>query len=409
MAARKPPKLTRKVTADNLARLGSERLAAILESVADGRPDVKRRLRMELAAELGAGPLSDEIDKRLVAYETSKGRIGWRQKPGLIRELETLREVIVDRLVPLDRAAAADRLWRYMGAARAVRGRLREAADLDPVYIAAARELGALAHGNAAPFAARLAEALAGFPAWTAWLPDLLEAAQDEVAGLTLADPRLSGPGVIRILAEAAGDAARYEQTFSAAALATPGVAAQVARMHLAAGDAARAARVLRAAGPKTSLLGRKGAPDFDWETVSIEVLEATGETAAAQDARWASFERTLSADRARAFISRLADFDDVEAEEKAFAIAARHPDFEAGLRFLVEWPNYREAARMIEARADEAGVGPDEAELWAGKLRARHPRSAEVLLRRSAALAFRRRDLAAAERLTQEADSIEG
>jgi hypothetical protein len=41
----------KKVTAKNLANLGVERLAEILVAVADKRPRVKRRLRMELAAE----------------------------------------------------------------------------------------------------------------------------------------------------------------------------------------------------------------------------------------------------------------------------------------------------------------------------------------------------------------------
>ena len=40
----------KKVTPDNLARL-DERLAEIVAEAADTRPDLKRRLRMELAAE----------------------------------------------------------------------------------------------------------------------------------------------------------------------------------------------------------------------------------------------------------------------------------------------------------------------------------------------------------------------
>ena len=49
----KPPTVAslKKVTPENLARLGAERLAAIVADAADTRPDLKRRLRMELAAE----------------------------------------------------------------------------------------------------------------------------------------------------------------------------------------------------------------------------------------------------------------------------------------------------------------------------------------------------------------------
>lgn len=61
-------------------------------------PDLKRRLRMELAAAMGAADLAPELDKRLVALESSKARVSWRKRPGLVAELETLRRMIVDRL-----------------------------------------------------------------------------------------------------------------------------------------------------------------------------------------------------------------------------------------------------------------------------------------------------------------------
>jgi len=80
---------------------------------------------------------------------------------------------------------------------------------------------------------------------------------------------------------------------------------------------------------------------------------------------RWSSFERTLSVDRARAFIGLLDDFDDVEAESRAFALAASYADFEAALRFLMEWPSLVEAARMIQRRSDGPGAS-EAAELWA-------------------------------------------
>ena len=117
--------------------------------------------------------------------------------------------------------------------------------------------------------------------------------------------------------------------------------------------------------------------------------------------------ERTLSVDRARAFISLLPDFDDVEAESRAFSGAGDYPDFEAGLRFLMEWPQIVEAAQMIERRSDEIAVVPEAAELWASKLRLRQPQAARRLLRKAAAAAFRRRDFKTCDRLTAEAETI--
>ena len=76
-------------------------------------------------------------------------------------------------------------------------------------------------------------------------------------------------------------------------------------------------------------------------------------------------------------------------------------------LAFLMDWPALPAAAGLIEARADELRVHADQAELWAARLRARQPRAACRLLRAAAALAFKRREFATCERLTQEADAI--
>jgi hypothetical protein len=102
-----------------------------------------------------------------------------------------------------------------------------------------------------------------------------------------------------------------------------------------------------------------------------------------------------------------LPDFDDVEAEHRGFELAAKSRDFERGLRFLMEWPALLEASRMIEARSEDVDVAAETAELWAGKLRRRYPKAAHLLLRRAAAIAFRRRDFKTCERLTAEADTI--
>ena len=97
-----------------------------------------------------------------------------------------------------------------------------------------------------------------------------------------------------------------------------------------------------------------------------------------------------------------------MEAEERAFAYAAKHLDFQRGLQFLMEWPALLEAAQMIEARPAEVQVSADLAEAWAAKLRARHPKAAHLLLRKAAAAAFHRREFSACDRLTAEADEIE-
>ncbi len=414
---RPTPASRKKVTPENLAALGAERLAEILASAAEARPDLKRRLRMELAAEQGAEHLTPEIDRRLVSLETSRGKISWRQRPGFVRDLDALRGLIADRLAPLDRAAAVPRMLGLLSVARRVGGRLRDKdGALAAVFSHAARDLGGLvAEGDVGRAADGLVEAIVLSPiAWSQWLPIMLDAASPRLADEALR--RLSARSgasaswlpLIRQLADAAGDPGAFRATFTAKQLLDPSVAAEVAQRLLGVDRVGEAAALLeraRPAGPSW----RREEPDldFDWETAWIETLDRSDRGAEAQAARWASFERTLSPARLRDFTRRLADFDDVEAEGRAFAYAATHPDFAAGLRLLIDWPALSEAARLIEARGDEIAAPAEDVELWAAKLGTRYPAAAERLLRKAAAAAFRRRDFATCDRLTAEADAV--
>jgi hypothetical protein len=410
----------KKVTAENLAGLGAERLAEILVGVAATRPELKRRLRMELAAEQGAEHLLPEIDKRLASLATSKGRVSWRQRPTFVRDLDGLRALIAGRLASLDRAAALSRMWPFMDVARRVGLRMRDRdGSLAAVFERAAGDIGGLiGEADDARAADALAAALAANPGpWAEWLPAVLQAASPGLAAAALrriSEREGATPGwmaLIRQLADAAGEIDAYAATYTAAALRTPAIAAEVAGRLLAAGRIEEAGRLLEAAAPDKPRgkpwPGKAVEPDFDWETAWIDYLERSGQAAAAQDARWASFERTLSAARAREFTRRLADFDDVEAEGRAFAYAAAHAEAQRGLQFLMDWPALPEAAAMIQARAEELRVADEQAQAWAARLRPRQPAAAHLLLRKAAAAAFRRRDYATCDRLTQEADSI--
>ncbi|THD63628.1 DUF6880 family protein [Phenylobacterium sp.] len=414
----------KKVTPENLAALGVERLAEILVSAAQARPDLKRRLRMELAAEQGADHLAPEIDKRLASLDTSRGKISWRQRPAFVRDLDGLRMLIVERLAALDRTAAISRLLTFMGVARRIGGRLRDRdGSLAAVFDQASTDLGRLlAVGDVGRAAEDLTDAIVQWPtAWERWLPAVLQPAAPGLAAATLRrlrERRGAQAGwvtLIRQLAVATGDAGAYQATFTHKELLDPSVAAEVAQRMLASDRIAEAAALLEASRPvpdradrQTLRRGAAAELDFDWETAWIEVLERTGRGADAQAARWGSFERTLSVTRARDFTRRLADFDDVEAESRAFAYAAEHADARLALQFLMDWPALAEAAQLIQARPDDIAVSGEDAELWAAKLRPRQPAAAHLLLRKAAAAAFRRREFAICDRLTAEADAID-
>jgi hypothetical protein len=410
----------KRVTAENLATLGAERLAELLVSAAATRPELKRRLRMELAAEQGADHLVAEIDKRLASLTTSRGKISWRQRPSFVRDFDALRVLIVERLAALDQVLALDRLWSFLDLAPRLATRLRDRdGELAAVFAKAAAEIGELlGQADADAGAEALAAALARQPsAWAVWLPIALPNTPTGVIQHALAS-LVARPGattawlpLVRLLADAAGDIETYRASFSAEALKAPAVAAEIAQRLMVAERIDEAGKVLEAARQsptRPGLLGRKPVePDFAWETAWIDYLERIGQAEAAQGARWASFERTLSLDRAKAFVSRLADFDDVEAENRAFAHAAAHSDLAAALGLLVEWPALLEASQLILARRDDIDVDDDKAEAWSARLKPRYPAAAELLLRKTAAKAFRRRDFKTSDRLTALADAI--
>lgn len=413
LAAMKRPTVAslKKVTPENLAALGVERLAEILVAVADTRPDVKRRLRMELAAAQGGDHLAVEIDKRLVSLQTSRGKVSWRQRPTFVRDLDILRALIADRLAPLDGPAALERLWLFMELTRRLGARVRDKdGEMGAVFDRAASDIGALIgqSGDERHAEALVAAMVANPPRWAEWLPLVLASARPgfaEAALQAISARAGATPGwmpIVRRLADAAGNIEAFRATYTGEGLKTPGAAAEVGRRLLAAGRVEEAGALLQAAGPKGSKT-----VDFDWESVWIDYLEQSGQGPAAQTARWASFERTLSGERAKAFTQRLGDFEDVEAEGRAFAYAANHPDLNKALALLMEWPALPEAARLIAAREDEIAVQADLAELWAGRLRNRYPKAAYALLRKAAAAAFRQRAFAACDRLTAEADAI--
>jgi hypothetical protein len=405
----------KKVTAENLSSLGAERLAELLVSVAATRPDLKRRLRMELAAEQGAEHLGAEIDKRLTSLLGSRGRISWRQRASFLRDLDALRDLIAGRLADLDHQAAVARLWAFMDLAPRLAARTADReGKLAEIFEQSARDLGRLLDGQASA-APALVSAIVSNPAgWAVWLPWVLGEAGRELAGASLA--LLSEQGrafahwatVVRRLAQAAENPDAYRSTFTAQALKDPVAVADVARQFLAAGRVEEAGEILRLAG--SSAAKPTGGPvGPSWAEAWIEYLARSGDATAAQAARWSLFEQTLSVAILKAFTRQLEDFEDVEAEARAIAYASQHQDIRRGLGFLMEWPALFEAAQMIQARASEIDVDPEAAQLWAGKLRSRYPAASEILLRKAAAAAFRRRELVVSHRLTEEADAIAG
>ena len=111
-------------------------------------------------------------------------------------------------------------------------------------------------------------------------------------------------------------------------------MAAEIAKRLLEAGRADEAWSAINAVDEK-----RPGWIPFEWEQVRLDVMEALGRNDEAQAFRWQCFERTLSIAHLRAYLKRLPDFEDLEAEERAMSYALKSLSVHQALAFLVSWP----------------------------------------------------------------------
>lgn len=374
------------VNLENLMALGPERLAAILVELADGDAKVKRRLRLELAAQTGGDTIAAEISKRLTALRSARSFIDWQKRRDFVRDLDMQRTMIVDRVAQTRADLALDLMWQFMDLAEPVLNRVDDSnGSVGAVFRAACEDLGTIA-ARAKPAPVNLADrVLAAVQAndygvfdglLTVMLPALGEAGAahlKERLRKVLAD-RPGKPGernyhalvvrsALQALADGQSDIDAYIALVPPEERRMPHQGAEIGRRLLAAGRATEAIAALEQARPKRS--SAKAAHDDDlhliglaaddaWETTYIEALEATGRQNEAQRLRWAAFEERLSAERLRAYLKRLPDFDDVEAEEQAMRYALGFRSFSTALAFFTGWPNQAQAADLVLARPSE-------------------------------------------------------
>jgi hypothetical protein len=409
------PARKKTLSAANLAALGADRLAELLMEAGVGDANLKRLLKLELAAAIGSPDLALEIDKRLTTLSTSKARVSWRKRPELVADLQAHRRMIVDRLAPLDGRLALDRLVGWFDLYPGLAVRVKDPkGELSALFFDAAPDLATVASAVGTDAVPVLAEAVeTRLSDWGGWIgraaPTMSRAlASGLLNALTAGRPRPTGRRalVVRKLADRAGDVEAWAAAFSDEDRLKPDVGAEIARRLAEAARPAEARAALDASKPRAPTPSRLALrsrspvePEASplWEAAEIAVLDAEGRADDAQTARWIAFERTLNETHLRAHIARLADFDDVEAIDRALAFAANWFDATRGLAFLMAWPALREAATMVLARADELHASAEDTALWAGRLEGRWPNAALAMIR-SRARALARQGLGRSE-----------
>jgi len=391
-------RLSTRLSAASLVHLGAPRLADLLIEAGAGNPNLKRRLRLELAAEAGPDVLALEIDKRITALAAARTRVSWRKRAELIEDLNAHFRMIVERLSPEAPAEALAVLIRWFDLYPGLAARVKDTrGELPAAFEAAAPDLFALAEAGGDKALQDLVDALERRPQdygrWISAAGDALGpvSARRLLDGLDASARKTpAGRNLLRRLADRAGDLDLWLSLVTPEQAGSPDIAADIARRLLDAGRVAEARAALEAP-LRPSPLNRRwtfghnpkeGAPRLTpaWEAASIDVLEAEGNRQEAQDLRWTLFERDLAAPVLRDYLSRLPDFDDVEALDRAFAHASSHPDFEAAMRLLMDWPAHREAAALVLARPREARQARPMSADWASRLAQRHPEAAHIL-----------------------------
>lgn len=377
------------VTPEALQALGAEKLASLILDEIAGNPAFKRRVTTALAGRDGPLALAKVLDKRLAGLERARSFVDWDKARGFRDDLAALLSGIVTELAPQDPSMAMDRLIRFIATHDAVFERVDDSGGhVQEVYRTAIDSLGAIAARlpASATFALagqimdRLGEMAHGYlpkvaaaviphlpmPACAAWDADLVRriAARDEAeAGQRTSDRWFYSMTdqwreIRQHLALAQGDL----DLFLTIEAAKPERLRDTLTAAMRLRDAGRlkdALRWVRMGGRQrhVRLIGMDGedltdeSPAVRQALLEADILRDLGHLEDARRLRWSIFAETLAPALLRAHLKSLPDFDDIEAEERAFALALDHADPMAALRFFLAWRRQDLAARLIVQR----------------------------------------------------------
>ncbi|UWU27987.1 hypothetical protein N2600_21975 [Rhizobium sp. WSM1274] len=409
------------LNAKNLESLGAQRLAELLIEISTGSAAHKRRLRMELAGNHGSAEVAREVRKRLSSIARARTVINWHKVKALKSDLETQRKTIAETVAADDPQEAFELMWQFLALANPIFERSSDSSSSliesfhqaceDAAAIAASAKIASnvLAdkvfkavqddgYGQYDKLIAAMAPALGKdgldrlktlFVQWSKEPKDKPARDKREIIGWSSGGPlyedEIYGTQrdlMVRIalqeIADAEGDVDAYIAQHPEKMRKMPMTAAGIANRLVSAGRAKEALAALN----KVDATGQAGMP-FEWQLARVETLEVLGRREEAQTYRWTCFEQSLHDQHLRAFLKRLPDFDDLEAEEKAFAHAQAFPDVHQALAFFLNWPAPAETAKLVLRR--KAELDGDRYELMAPAaevLAEKHPLAATIVLR---------------------------
>lgn len=403
----------------NLAALGTDRLAQLLIEVSTGSAEIKRRLRLELAHNLGPEELARDVRKRLSSIRRSKSFVGWRKRKTLIKDLTTQSQMITDKIAPDAPTEAFDLLWEFIEMAPSVYARVDDSkGDVGTVFYDALGHFEHIAPRAVLPpidLANRTWGALCDnrydeFDGVIGLLSTALgqegldhlkslvlthnskptDPSEDHAALQFLRNLRSSEGNYVadqktkfvrtclQEIAKAQGDIHAYIAQFSEQDLAKPAVAIEVANLLLQDHQPDAALEALTAA-PRSNCAYR----DLAWDAAYVACLTQLGRTEDAHQHHWTVFLETLDAENLRAHLKAVPDFDDIEVEDAAKDHALGFDDVSIALHFILNWPDLEFASRLVQSRTQDLdGSQYDLMNAAADALRSRYPLAASLIWR---------------------------
>ena len=401
----------RKLTIETLTKLGADKLAELLIAEAAGNRRLKQTLNLATSTADGPEALGAILRRRLGTLAKSHSMLSYDRGRELIAELDELRTTIVETIGAKDSELAFELLWKFLDLHPSVLERVDDSSGrVGSVFRMACDDLGLLAqrariepdalaatvfekvtnngYGIYDGLVVSLAVAL-GQKGRAALQRLLLQRRQqylteDRRAEISAGryDFTLSCLSLaLRDIAACEGDADAFIDTYQGRDLTNPRFASEIALQLLKSSRGQEALGYLDRAAPSTE---NRHFGLTEWTDAKIAVLDALQRLDEAQTLRLALFQAQLSASHLRAYLDRLPDFDDFEAEDGALDFVAGHANAHAALAFLVGWPALERAARLVHLRISD--IDGDHYELLdpaAVALEGKYPLAA-VLLRRA-------------------------
>lgn len=409
------------LNAKNLKTLGAARLADLLMEISTGSAVAKRRLRLELAGAQSPKEAAREAAKRLSAIARARSFVNWKNRKPLVTDLESQLRAITEQIAPADPAEGLALTWCFMQVARPLFERCDDSSGtVIGGFRNACTALGEIALAAGTPpedLADAAVEALCdnGYgqydgliailkPALAAEGLDHLKRGIEALAAEAVPVPPKEewepigyGSGgttyahqmeerarqstvrmALKDIADAMGDVDAFVAQYDPATRNVPKIAAEIAMRLLAVGRAADALGFIE----RAEVQDDRWVPR-EWQDTRLTALEELGRGDEAQAFRWECFERGLSIDHLRAYLRRLPDFEDIEAEDRGMEHAMKHPSLFTALQFFLAWPSISRASEVLIQRHIE--IDGDRYEYLvpaAEALSERHPLAATLALR---------------------------